>query len=152
MHYILIAHGGWHQSDGQTRGGKEALYKLPENLKIRTYNAPGTTISKEKGLILLNHLIQNDGELGFLQGFNLLEEVFYIDYKEYAANTQSSYIANYSISGDNNYPAGLYAIPNTTPIIQMDSTFRSFLDNIIANNYLDAEENVLHLICCQAFD
>ena len=155
MHYILIAHGGWHESDGQPRGEREVIYKLPKNLKIRTYNAPGVVISKKIGLVLLKNLMSKGGELGLKHGLTLLEgkEELAVDYKEYAENSlYSSYIANYSISGDDNYPAGLYEIPNTTPIIQMDSTFRAYLADIIAQNHLDEKENVLHLICCQMFD
>lgn len=150
MNYVLMAHGAWFQSDGNDKNNSVALYEIPGNLEIRTYNAPGTPMLKETALILLNKLNRGE-ELNFEIGYNKLEEHSDIEYKVYRKGTQSEIIPNYAIGGDDNFPTGLYKIPNATPIVQMNKDFYSHIKNVIEENRLNAGNNVLHIICCQNF-
>lgn len=146
--FILIAHGAWFQTDGQDRNGNAALYELPDNLKIRIYDLQNKSILVSKGLMLLNELMRKNGELNLVHGENIYNDVK-VFFKEFAAHTPSSLISNYSIGGDNRNFTGLYAIPNTTPIVPMDENFHSHLVDIINGNNVNG---ILHLICCQNFN
>lgn len=145
--FILIAHGAWFQTDGQSSNGREALYALPKDLTIKTYTLQNTGISKDNGFMLLNNLRQNSGNLGFTHGVNVLNEVEFI-YKEYSNGTQSSMISDYSIGGDDSCPTGIYKIGSNDICVRMTSNFRSHLSDVIRNNNISG---VLHLICCQKF-
>lgn len=146
--FILIAHGAWSQTDGQTGNGREALYSLPNNLTIKTYNLQNTCISKSNGFMILNNLLRNNGNLGFVHGENLLNGIRII-YKEYSAGTQSSMISDYNIGGDDSCATGIYQTGVNDIISRLNGSFHSYLSDIIRDNGIT---NVLHLICCQEFE
>ena len=151
MDKVLIAHGGWHQSDGQPVNGRDTLMEVPEGLTICIYNAQGTPLTVTKGLVLLNHILRND-----MPTLHIGQNVFggiAVEYKEFKHGTSSSHISDYSISGDARGFTGLYNVGNATPIVPMDENFHSFLSDIIRNHVVFGQKEVrLHLLCCQCFD
>lgn len=152
MDYILIAHGAWFQSDGQDKPDNLALYKIPERLSIHIYNVQGTEMLVTDGLQLLN-LIRNRMLPQLQPGQNTIGNIN-VEYKTFVKNSQSEYISNYEIGGDDNIPTGLYQIGNLQPLLRMRSSFVNNLQNIAnAILRLDQNENVnLHLLCCQTFN
>lgn len=151
MEYILIAHGAWFQSDGQDVKNKEALYKLPKGLSISIYNAQGTPLSVKDGMALLNKII--NGTLPVLQpGYNKVENID-VEFKTFKNNTQSMFISNYQIGGDDSIETGLYQVGNQKPILRLRSDIHFNLQTIAdAILSIDKSDKVqLHLLCCQCF-
>ncbi len=151
MDKVLIAHGGWHQSNGQPVNGRDALMEVPEGLTICIYNVQGTPLSVVNGFKLLDLIRLNN--MPTLQiGHNVLDDMN-IEYKEFKSGTNSAYISDYSISGDDRIRTGLYNVGELYPVVLMGKRFRTRLSDIVSKHIDLSHGDVrLHLLCCQCFD
>ena len=155
MDYVLIAHGGWHESDGQRyfyQDGveHETIVNVPKGLTICIYNLQNTPLSVTNGLVLLNRLLRDN--LGSVPPGEHCVDGMSVYYKEFKFGTPSSAISNYSLSSDVRGFTGLYEVGNSRPRLDMWNGSSIFLQSIVDKVMNDGEEKKLHLLCCQCFD